>query len=47
MPRVEEQDGYDDPENICREERHDKGKEELIRDNVGNLERMFGGLDLD
>ena len=47
MPGVEEKDGNDDPENVCRKERHDECKEELIRDNVRNLESMFGCLNLD
>lgn len=47
MPGVEEKDGYDDPENIGRSERHDEYKKEMIRDNVRDLECMFGRLDLD
>ena len=47
MPGVEEEDGDDDPENICRKERHDECKEKLIRVDVRDLESMFGCLDLD
>ena len=47
MPGVEEKDGYNDPENICREQRHNECKEELIRDDIRNLESIFGCLDLD
>ena len=47
MPGVEEKDRYDDPENICREQRHDECKEESIRVNVRDFECMCGCLDLD
>ena len=47
MPWVKEEDGDDDPENICRKERHDECEEKLIRVNVRDLESMFGCLDLD
>lgn len=46
MPGVEEKDRYDDPENICREQRHDECKEESIRVNVRDFECMCGCLDL-
>ena len=47
MPGVKEKYGYNDPENVCREEGYDECKEKLIRDDVRDLESIFGCLDLD
>jgi len=47
MPRVEEEKGYNEVEDICRHEWDNQGKEELITVNVRESELLLRCLDLD
>ena len=44
MPRVEEQERYNEPQDVGREKGYNQSKEELVLEKIGDVEGMIADL---